>query len=514
MTWGEPPRDSSDSSSSFSSGVFNAAGVQVKGTCGSSFVTDVIKVERQGNESAVKILTPGASTDPDLVNRFLVNARYNQGLNDFTGLKISEIIDKGPRLYYVMDTVAQSSLLEVIRLHAPLDPIWLATLMLPIARMLDTVHQRNILHGNIKPSNILIKVENNEEKFMLVDYLEPSLVATSATLTGAGVYAAPEFRAGTPVSNRSDIYSLSSVMYEALTASLPVGAYRGADGAFHVWRNSNSPRPLHQVNPEISIAASEAIMNGLDVQAVSRPPSASALVEQTLRALEQPRARVRVGETVEEKAPVPMLLIGIGAFLAVLLLLGVFAFTRSIFTSDDPKTSTTQAASTTSGTQPDDDTLTPEELSLANLLPEGNQVCKASRDQGDSKRWPKANAILNCTSPELTTLYYGSFDNVNLLNETFRAQQDFLKQGVESAGGAVVASPEGPNPCTTNPNESGEWGPKDRIKEAGGKFICVSTPEPKIIWTERNTGLIGEAGLSNGNISTLVEWWRLKSGPK
>ena len=194
MTWSEPSRDSSDSAHSLSSGVFNAAGVQVKGSLGSSFISDVIRVERAGVDSAVKILTPGATRDPDLAARFLANARYNQGLNDFTGMRITEIVESGPRPYYVMEKVAESSLLEIIKLHAPIDPRWLCTLLLPVARMLDTIHQRNILHANIKPSNILVSVENGEEKFILVDFLEPSLAATSATMTAAGVYAAPEFR--------------------------------------------------------------------------------------------------------------------------------------------------------------------------------------------------------------------------------------------------------------------------------------------------------------------------------
>lgn len=305
MTWTDPNQGNNESAHPLSSGVFSAAGVQVLGPCGSSYISDVIKVERSGIKSAVKILTPGATSDPEIVSRFLTNARYNQGLGEFTGLKISEIVENGPRPYYVMEKVAESSLLEIIRLHAPIDPLWLVRLLVPVASMLDTIHQRNLLHANIKPSNLLVTVENNEEKILLVDFLEPSLMATSATLTGAGIYAAPEFRAGNPVSNRADIYSLAAVMYEAFSGKVPRSAYRNPDGSFHVWRNGDKVTAINQLNSEIPRPVSDVIMNAISPQAVARPATATAMIADILRHLEQPRTRVKVGKVESEKSPVP-----------------------------------------------------------------------------------------------------------------------------------------------------------------------------------------------------------------
>ena len=513
MTWSDSSRDSSDSAQSLSSGVFNAAGVQVKGTCGSSFVTDVIRVDRAGVESAVKILTPGATRDPDLVSRFLTNARYNQSLNDFTGMRISEIVETGPRPYYVMERVAESSLLEIIRLHAPIDPRWLATLLLPTARMLDTIHQRNILHANIKPSNILVVIENNEEKFLLVDFMEPSLAATSATLTGAGVYAAPEFRAGMPVSNRSDIFSLASVMYEALSGNVPTGAYKTADGLFHAWRPGDVARPLNQVNPEISRPVSEIIMNGIAPQAIARPASATAMVEDVLRTLEQPRTRVRVAEPPAQHTPVPMLLITVGVFLAVMLLIGAFVFIKGAFTgSDSPPTTVASSSATTKSTSPPTGEFTEAEIALSAKLPAGNQQCQPNRQVGNAKKWPIATAILDCTAPEVTSLTYGLFGNSTDLDETYKSQAAFMGEAVVSGGGQIVAAKEGTTPCSTNPNESGEWGTKTGSKN-GGKFTCVSVPSPRIVWTERNSAIIGDAALTSGTVAELVTWWTIKSGP-
>ncbi len=502
-----PASDSSDSAHSLSSGVFDAVGIQVKGTCGSSFVTDVIRVDRTGVQSAVKILTPGATQDPELVSRFLMNARYNQGLNDFTGMRITEIVETGTRPYYVMEKVAESSLLEIIRLHAPVDPRWLATLLLPVARMLDTIHQRNILHANIKPSNILVTVENGGEKFLLVDFFEPSLAATSATLTGAGVYAAPEFRAGMPVSNRSDIYSLAAVMYEALSGSVPASAYRSHDGDFHVWRAGDQARDLSQINPEISRSVSEIIMNGISPQAISRPASASAMVEDVLRLVEQPRTPIRTAEP--EHHPVPMLLIIAGVFMSILLLFGAFKVVSGIFggsTKQDTATTTTAAQTTTTAAG----VLSARELALFERLAPGNQECDPDRSQGSEKVWPLSIAALTCTSEGVTRLAYGSFANKLDLEDTFDGQSKTMARDVVKAKGAVVETQAGIDPCAATPHESGEW----LSGEQSGKFICVSLPQPRIVWTESGSKVIGDAELSSGTMAELIAWWKLKAGPQ
>lgn len=523
MAWSDSSRDSSDSAHSLSSGVFSAAGVQVKAMAGSSYTTDVIRVERMGVESAVKILTPNATKDPDLVSRFLKNARYNQGLNEFTGMKITEIVETGPRPYYVMEKVAQASLLEIIRQHAPIDPRWLATLLLPIARMLDTIHQRSVLHANIKPSNILVTLENNQEKFLLVDYMEPTLAATSATLTGAGVYAAPEFRAGTPVSNRSDIYSLSAIMYEALSGIVPGSSYRSADGVFHVWRSGDRPRDLGQVNPEIPRAVSDMIMHGVAPDAISRPASATALVEETLRTLEVPRARVEPKPVVqEEHQPVPMLLIAAGVFLTILLLFGAFKFISGSFGGSDapPQTTATQATIPPTNSQSTVPVIkNSAETELEAFLITGVQTCVPNRGGGITKRWASSTAELNCSSTdtdgtELTGLMYGLFANSDDQSTNFRGQALTLKDVVEDAGGKVALSTGGGLPCATNANESGGWGDQNGTGKIGGSYTCVSIPHPRIVWTDTKSGVIGDAELEGGSMSALINWWSIKGGPK
>lgn len=524
-------RDAQNSIQAQNAGLFSHD-VTILGTIGSSFVSDVLKVQRYDSVHAIKILNPGAAQDSELVQRFLINARYNQSLSDFTNLRIEEIVE-GPRPFYVMGTVAESNLKEVIRLHAPLDAHWLFSLLVPIAKSLDTIHQRNIIHGNIKPSNLLVKVNDNQESFVLCDYLEPSLSSTSATITGAGPYCAPEFRNGNPVSNRSDVYSLAAVVYEALTGFLPNGPYQSDDGKFHVWRGDSAIRDPHSLNPNISVALSDLLMKALSTQSIERPNSCLTFVEEALRVCDVPGVSVvapkeqYVDTKDKDNAPVPMLLIAGGVFLAILILFGAFKLIGSAFDSGG-KTETTKTTSSKTANSSVTSSSDPNEKRKA-IQADKDFLLTLSQDQQhctigpNVKRWSLSLSTLHCpfdpvgeTDP--TDLWYGNFTNIDDLNSSYEGTAQTLLTDMAKEGGSKKDNNGESLPCTLNPNETGTWDARaikgdPNSPGAYGKFTCVTIPVPKIIWTDEEKKAIGEATFKGKDMALLTEWWRTKSGP-
>ena len=503
--------------------------VQVLGTIGTSFISDVLKVQRNDSIHAIKILNEGASQDPDLVEMFLKNARYNQSLNEFTSVKIEEIVE-GKRPFYVMSNVAESNLKDVIRQHSPLDGQWLFSLLLPISKMLDTIHHGNAIHGNIKPSNLLIQADAKHEKFLLTDYLEPSLSSTSATITGAGPYCAPEFRTGMPISNRSDVYSLAAVAYEAMTGYLPHGPYQDHDGNFHVWRTGNEIRDPRLLNPFISPALSKLLLASLSTNAIERPNSCPVFVEEALRSYEAPKASVVAPKEipVEENPPVPMLLIVAGVFLSILLLFGAYKVISSMFSSS-PNSKDSNAQTTIPNETPISPSTDPEgprDVTDANrnflsTLSIEQQNCSI---QETEKRWTLSISTLHCpyadpvAATDPSDLWYANFKTIPDLNASYEGTAQTILTNALKAGGTKVDNDGSSLPCAVNPNETGKWDGRairgDANSAGGyGKFTCVSVPIPKIIWTDEEKHSIGEATFENKSLADLTQWWSTKSGP-
>ncbi len=96
---------------------------------------------------------------------------------------------------------------------------------------IDYAHQQKILHRDIKPSNIfLINDQFNSEEVKIVDWLiteeneqtkSNQYITHTREIFGSVLYVSPEQCAGKKVDNRSDIYSLGCVMYEAINGKPP-----------------------------------------------------------------------------------------------------------------------------------------------------------------------------------------------------------------------------------------------------------------------------------------------------
>jgi outer membrane murein-binding lipoprotein Lpp len=193
--------------------------------------------------------------------------------------------------------------------------------------------------------------------------------------------------------------------------------------------------------------------------------------------------------------------------------LSIFAFVLTLTmvaacSSDEKPTtqsSTTQSTSLNSSSA--------YERDLYQILPSDQQNCRADRSPDDQKMWPIAIAILSCDTPDVSNLAYGLFSTEKDLDDTYEAQAKALVQNVADAGGSVKETPTGTAPCSTHPNESGEWGINDGTGD-GGRYTCLSEPYPRIVWTAGIKKVIGDASLENGNIEDLVTWWTQKAGPK
>jgi serine/threonine protein kinase len=222
-------------------------------------------------EVAIKVLEPELAAA--LGNeRFLREIEFTAGL---THPNILPLYDSGiaaDRLYYVMPYIQGPSLRDYLaqKRRLPVDEaLFIAK---GVSAALAFAHGKGIVHRDIKPENILL--QNGHPFVADFGIARPAALATDATLTKAGMvvgtpaYMSPEQAAGDAVDNRTDIYSLASVLFEMLTGDPP---FAGPTVASMTSQRLTEAAPrLRSRAPDIPPAVDEAVAKALAREAGDR----------------------------------------------------------------------------------------------------------------------------------------------------------------------------------------------------------------------------------------------------
>ena len=178
--------------------------------------------------------------------------------------------------YLVMEYVPGRSLKEWSG-KGPVDPAEVALLGAALARALHALHQQEVVHLDLKPSNVIIR-EGGEA--VLIDFGLAHHAHFPDLLTeefrhpmGSGPYISPEQVLGVRHDSRSDIFALGAILYELVTGTYPFGAPTSQRGLRkRLWQVPLAPRRLVPACPEW---LQEVIMRCLEPQAADRYASAA-----------------------------------------------------------------------------------------------------------------------------------------------------------------------------------------------------------------------------------------------
>lgn len=138
-----------------------------------------------------------------------------------------------------------------------------------IAGALAHMHRRKVLHGDLKPSHVML-ARNGKVKVFGYGL---NLVEDPVDALGHPRYCAPEARDSNKPSERADVYSLGALMYYALTGKPPGGSKGGAPGKKTDTGDGTVPPPSN-VNPQVPQPLSNLVVACLHPKAASRPASA------------------------------------------------------------------------------------------------------------------------------------------------------------------------------------------------------------------------------------------------
>jgi serine/threonine-protein kinase len=213
-------------------------------------------------EVAIKVLPPTYKKDPAFLERFKLEARAMAQLAHPNIVTIHDFGEENDRLFIVMAYIAGGTLRD--RLGGPMNPQLVVRHIRDVASALAYAHERQIVHRDVKPANVLL---DGEGRGILSDFGIAKVMAAreGVTRVGAGVgtpeYMSPEQCRGTVVDGRADIYALGVLAYEMLTGRTPFIADDYAALAHaHIYE---TPTPPSAINPRISPAVQAVVLKAL-----------------------------------------------------------------------------------------------------------------------------------------------------------------------------------------------------------------------------------------------------------
>ena len=267
---------------------------------------------QQGHRVAVKVLDSALARDEQFRERFLSESRLASRLTHPNIVPVHAQGEEAGRYYLAMPLV-ETDLRAMMDRERRLDPTRALNIVDQVAWALDVAHAQGLVHRDVKPGNVLLTPRRGPREpdhayladfgIAKLDTSAPGLTRTGAFI-GTASYASPEQGRSERLDGRSDQYSLTCVLFEALVGEPPF-AGASADEVLAAHRKAQRPRASERLT-ELPPALDGVLARGLAQRPEDRFASCRELVAAARAAappVEPPAAAPTVATAAETVVP-------------------------------------------------------------------------------------------------------------------------------------------------------------------------------------------------------------------
>lgn len=231
---------------------------------------------------AIKLLKPGTPRQPEVIERFLREARAAsrmEGLNVARVLDVETLDDGTP--FIVMELLDGCDLAALVR-RRQLSCAEAVGYVREACQAIAEAHALGIIHRDVKPANLfLAKKRTGEPVIKVLDFgisklSEDTRITEQHTGMGSAEYMSPEqMRSAGDVDGRTDVWSLGVTLYELVTGRTPFHADTVGNVLAYVL--ARDPAPPRQHRPDLPAGLEAVILRCLEKDPAKRYPTVAAL---------------------------------------------------------------------------------------------------------------------------------------------------------------------------------------------------------------------------------------------
>jgi YVTN family beta-propeller protein len=255
---------------------------------------------------ALKLLAPELGDDASFRERFLRESRLASSIDHPAVVPVYDAGEVEGQLYIAMRYVEGSDLRRVLEAGGRLEPRRALALCAQVADALDAAHDRGLVHGDVKPSNVLVASGRRGEHCYLADFgltqevAAPGPTASSRHLLGTPDYVSPERIRGEEGDARADVYALGCLLYECLVGRPP---FRRDSDIAVVYAHLEEPPPKPSAHrSELSEGIDGVIAKAMAKSPADRYATCTELVDAAYAGLDLAPGVARAAATRSRRA--------------------------------------------------------------------------------------------------------------------------------------------------------------------------------------------------------------------